>query len=43
MEEPEKENIKLPFLQRCRIQLFNQICANGEHDSLKSNTMVFIH
>lgn len=24
MEEPEKENIKLPFLQRCRIQLFNQ-------------------
>lgn len=24
MEEPEKENIKLPFLQGCRIQLFNQ-------------------
>lgn len=24
MEEPEKENIKLPFLQGCKTQLFNQ-------------------
>lgn len=24
MEEPEKENIKLPFLQGCKTLLFNQ-------------------
>lgn len=43
MEEPERENIKLPFLQGCKTLCLTKTCTNCNHESLKSRTLFFLH
>lgn len=43
MEEPERENIKLPFLQGCKTLCLTKTCTNRNHQSLKSHTLFFLH
>lgn len=42
MEEPERENIKLPFLQGCKMLCLTNTCTNCNHKSLKvTHTILF--
>lgn len=42
MEEPERENIKLPFLQGCKTLCLTKTCTNCNHESLKvTHTILF--
>lgn len=42
MEEPERENIKLPFLQGCKTLCLTKTCTNCSHESLKvTHTILF--
>lgn len=44
MEEPERENIKLPFLQGCKTLCLTKTCTNCNHESLKvTHTIFFLH
>lgn len=43
MEEPERENIKLPFLQGCKTLCLTKTCTNCNHESLKvTHAILFI-
>lgn len=42
MEEPERENIKLPFLQGCKTLCLTKTCTNCNHESTKvTHTILF--
>lgn len=42
MEEPERENIKLPFLQGCKTLGLTKTCTNCNQESLKvTHTILF--
>lgn len=41
MEEPEKENIKLPFLQGCKLSRLTKTCTNCNHERVKSHALLF--
>lgn len=42
MEEPERENIKLPFLQGCKMLCLTKTCTNCNHKNLKvTHTILF--
>lgn len=44
MEEPERENIKLPFLQGCKTLCLTKTCTNCNRESLKvTHTIFFLH
>lgn len=41
MEEPERENIKLPFLQECKTLCLTKTCTNCNESLKVTHTILF--